>query len=166
LKQLIEGDPVVDPDLAVKQVRDRFGRRIKDYFKSGGKCPAIRGARQTLAQLVDSGHRVGIATGGWRHTAEMKLEQAEIDVAGLVLSTCDDAVDRVGIMTNCLEKLGGGGSRVVYFGDGPWDMRATEDLQWRFIGVGQRLAGKCNDSILDFCDARWPYSPSNTVECC
>lgn len=57
---------------------------------------------------------------------------------GLVLSSCDDALDRVAIMTGCLARLGGDNERVVYFGDGPWGMTATASLGWRFVGVGPR----------------------------
>jgi len=159
LMQLMEENAVVDPDLAKRQVRERFGTRVRSYFDAGGLCPAIPGAKETLAGLVEGGFPVGIATGGWRHTAEMKLEQAGIGHRGLVLSTCDEATDRVGIMKDCLDRLGGGGGNVVYFGDGPWDVHATEHLGWRFIGVGRRLAGRCTNSIIDFLDPKWPFSP-------
>lgn len=164
LTQIVEELTDVDSDVTMREVRERFGERVKDYFNAGGLCPAIRGVNESLPRLVENGYRLGIATGGWRHTAELKLDRAGIDTTGLVLSTCDDAMDRVGIMANCLDRLGGGEGKVVYFGDGPWDARATERLGWRFIGVGRRLAGKCYDSIIDFRDPKWTFAPNNAME--
>lgn len=163
LKQLMEELQIPDSDRVIARVREAFGRRVRDYFSAGGACPAIAGARETLVRLAENGHRIGIATGGWRHTAGMKLERAGIEAERLVLSSCDDAVDRIGIMTDCLAKLGGNPERVVYFGDGPWDMKATASLGWRFVGIGPRLSGRCNSWIADFMDPTWPLSPKFTT---
>lgn len=152
------GEP--NPTEVIEAARTAFGRRIDEYFRAGGACHAIPGARETIASLLEAGHAVGVATGGWRHTAGMKLAQAGFDTDGLVVSSCDDATDRVGIMTNCLAKLAAGSDRVVYFGDGPWDQQATAELGWRFIGVGPRLSGQCRNWIADFLDPNWPLAPA------
>lgn len=60
-------------------------------------------------------------------------------------------------------ELGNGERPVVYFGDGPWDAQATASPGWRFIGVGPRLYGKCDNWIADFLDPGWPLSPNGTV---
>jgi phosphoglycolate phosphatase-like HAD superfamily hydrolase len=158
LAQLIEEAGIPGEGAVTAEVRAAFGRRIGEYFEAGGNCPAIPGALETITRLLEDGVPVGIATGGWRHTASMKLDKAGFDARGVVISSCDDAMDRTGIMTDCLARLGNG-KPVVYLGDGPWDRMATERLGWRFIGVGPRLSGHCGNWIRDFLDPAWPLAP-------
>src|SRR5688572_18477264 len=58
-------------------VRARFGELITEYLRAEGSCQPTAGALQLLPELrgVLDG-RVGIATGGWGHTARMKLARA------------------------------------------------------------------------------------------
>jgi RimJ/RimL family protein N-acetyltransferase/phosphoglycolate phosphatase-like HAD superfamily hydrolase len=162
LGQIVEENGVPEPGKIVREARAAFGRRVADYLATGGSCNAIPGAASTMTHLAGAGFRFGIATGGWSHTARMKLERAGIEVEGLVLSSCDDAPDRIGIMSDCLGRLGGTPGNVVYFGDGPWDVAASAKLGWRFIGVGERLRGKCAEWIADFLDPNWPLSPGSS----
>jgi FMN phosphatase YigB (HAD superfamily) len=37
-------------------------------------------------------------------------------------------------------------SEIVYFGDAVWDVKATENLGWQFIGIG----GKVADGFIDY----------------
>lgn len=104
---------------------------------------------------------VGIATGGWGHTARFKLQHAGLLQAGetaeertdastsprrpLPLASADDAKRRVDIMRIALGRLGREhrSSRPVFLGDSPWDVAAARELGWPFIGVasGRRAEG-------------------------
>ncbi|MCE2436221.1 MAG: HAD family hydrolase [Candidatus Latescibacteria bacterium] len=100
--------------------------------------------------LSDPRYKVGFATGGWRHTAEMKLQQAGLDLENAVLFSSDDSDKRVEIMKKCLFALRSRFNRIVYIGDAEWDLQAAETLGWHFIGVGARLEGKCEFWVEDF----------------
>ena len=92
--------------------------------------------------------RVGIATGGWGHTARMKLTSAGYDVSGVPLISSDDGHERVRIMAQCRALLPAT-AVTIYVGDGEWDQRASELLGWLFIGVGSRLRGSCQHWLPD-----------------
>lgn len=93
----------------------------------------VPGIRSWLQRQHQAGCPVAIATGGWGHTARLKLAASGLDASGLPLSSADDAVSRTAIMRRSLERLGGA-ARVTYIGDGVWDLRAASSLGWAFIG--------------------------------
>jgi phosphoglycolate phosphatase-like HAD superfamily hydrolase len=155
LAQIIEEHDVSDGDRVNSQVRDLFGSLVQRYLAGGGSCVAIAGAKDALWRLRSRGYRVGVATGGWGHTARMKLDHAGIEADGLVIASSDDSADRVEIMTTCLRRLGGDPDHAIYVGDGLWDLEASRKAGWAFIGVGERLRGRCENWIADFTDAAW-----------
>ena len=152
LLQIMEENNIRDNG-HVKEVRMRFGHMIRNYLETGGKCPPKAGSIGFMEGLEKSHDiRVGFATGGWGHTARLKLIHAGFDHEEKVLISCDDADERVEIMSKCLSRLGDSIDRVVYLGDAEWDLRATSRLGWNFIGIGPRLKGRCDSWALDFSD--------------
>jgi phosphoglycolate phosphatase-like HAD superfamily hydrolase len=91
---------------------------------------------------------VGVATGGWGHTAAMKLRHAGFVIDDVALASSDHHHTRVGIMRCCRGHLPDA-ARTVYVGDAEWDLKATADLGWDFIGVGPRLRGRCAQWVPD-----------------
>jgi phosphoglycolate phosphatase-like HAD superfamily hydrolase len=133
-----------------QRVRARFGELMADHLRREGSCRPTPGALRLLEELrgmLDC--RVGIATGGWGHTARMKLTSAGYDVSGVPLISSDDGHERVRIMAQCRALLPAT-AVTIYVGDGEWDQRASELLGWRFIGVGSRLRGSCQHWLPDF----------------
>ena len=135
----------------MQEVRARFGELVSKYFQDGGECSPVAGATDLLNSLLNKNpHGVGLATGDWGHTASMKLLHAGFNLNDLVLTSGDDSEERVRIMQKCADTLGGFYRRIVYVGDAEWDVRATRELGWHFIGVGKRLKGKCEHWVEDF----------------
>jgi phosphoglycolate phosphatase-like HAD superfamily hydrolase len=161
LAQIVEEVGVADPDRVMSEVRDLFGSLVQRHLTSGGACVAIAGAIDALERLHSSGYKVGVATGGWGHTARMKLDYAGIPVENLVIASSDDSADRVEIMTTCLLRLGGDPQHAVYVGDGLWDLEASRRAGWAFIGVGERLRGRCEKWIANFTDDAWQLPPGS-----
>lgn len=134
----------------VQKVRIRFGEIVSDYLSAGGPCTPTPGALPFWRELRNSPDvEVGIATGGWGHTARMKLESAGFVHTGVPLVSSDDLHVRTRIMKCCRALLPTTDS-TIYIGDGEWDRVAAEQVEWRFIGVGDRLRGKCVDWIPNF----------------
>ncbi len=132
-------------------VRNRFRDLLSEFFEKGGVCRPLPGANEFLSFTKKNRlYSAGIATGGWSVTAFMKMEAAGMDFKGLPLSSSDDADERTTIMLKCVEKMGGAFRRIVYFGDGVWDLDASERLGWSFIGIGEKLRGKCEVWFPDF----------------
>lgn len=155
LQEILEDNALEGSDRLKTRVRKLFADKVESHIGNGGECRAILGARAAIDSLRRHGCKVGIATGGWGHTANMKLAAAAISTDGLVVSTCDDSPDRVEIMTTCLKKLGGTRDRAVYVGDAIWDLEASDRAGWAFIGVGAKLKKKCDGWISDFTDPAW-----------
>ena len=150
LRQIMEENGIQEK-AQVKEVRTKFGELIKQYLQSGGKCCPKEGAIHLIDKLLTlDDYEVGIATGGWEHTAKMKLQHTGFNLKNIVLTSSDDGDERVTIMKKCLFALGNCFQRIVYVGDAEWDMQATEKLGWHFIGVGARLKGKCEFWVEDF----------------
>jgi len=91
---------------------------------------AIRAANNTYA---------GIATGGWEHSARLKLKLSGLDRFDLPLASSDDAIRRTDIMriaaSRALRHPPAANAGFTYVGDGLWDLRASRELDWDFIGI-------------------------------
>lgn len=81
----------------------------------------------------------GIATGGWGHSARLKLKLAGLERFDLPLASSDDAVARTEIMQiaarRTLKHQRGNEALFTYVGDGTWDLKASQILDWKFIGI-------------------------------
>lgn len=123
-------------------VQREFLRQTELHIAFSGPFDEVSGARSMLSRLSASHrHKVAIATGGWRATAELKLQSAGFDVTDIPLATSDDAVERTEIMKIALARLGEPIEAVTYFGDGEWDLAACRRLGWSFVAVGSALGG-------------------------
>jgi phosphoglycolate phosphatase-like HAD superfamily hydrolase len=129
-----------DRDLIITSVKERFLHRVSTYLTKHEVSP-IRGAPGFLAQLTDRGDvKVAIATGGWLESAKLKLKAAGIDVAGIPITSSSDHFSRIEIMK--IAELRAGTSQYesrTYFGDSPWDLRASEVLGYNFVLVGSSI---------------------------
>ena len=154
LREIMEENKIQE-DGQIEEIRKKFGELIEQYLENGGECRPTKGAISLIDKLLSNQHyKIGIATGGWKHTAKMKLRHAGFSLKNTVLFSSDNSDERVEIMKKCLSALGNGFHRVVYVGDAVWDIQATKRLGWHFIGVGPRLKGKCECWVEDFsnCD--------------
>ena len=150
LRQIMEENKIQEKE-QIMEVRTKFGELIRQYLQNGGKCRPKGGAIHLINKLLAAeNYEVGFATGGWRHTAKMKLRYAGFNLKNTVLTSSDDGDERMVIMKKCLLQLGHCFQRVVYIGDAEWDMQATQELGWHFIGIGARLKGKCEFWVEDF----------------
>jgi len=147
-REICSDNGLVVTELAPR-MRQRFGELMTVQLATPGRCNPLPGAVEVWNRVrIDRRFRVGIATGGWGHTARMKLDSAGFNRDGVVLACSDDSHERTRIMEHCHASLGSAGTP-VYFGDGEWDLAAASRLGWRFVGVGKRLEGKCAEWLPD-----------------
>ncbi|MEM7704811.1 MAG: HAD family hydrolase [Pseudomonadota bacterium] len=138
----------------ISEVRTLFTSKIRSHLESGGECQAVPGAIDAIGTLRQAGVPYGVATGGWGSTARLKLKFAGFDVPRFI-SSGDDSSSRTGIMRHCLRQIGGKGEQAVYFGDAVWDVKATQELGWRFVGIGDRVRPLAEVTLDDFKDSTW-----------
>ena len=138
---LTDNDIPSDPD-PTSAIKHQFVELLRGFIADYGPFEETPGASAYLRLLsASSRHSVAIATGGWGDSARLKLASAGLDSFDVPLATSDDAPQRAEIMQIALARLDGRFERVTYFGDGPWDKAACEQLGWRFIPVGRDLGG-------------------------
>ncbi len=138
----------------VQKFRKIFLELISDYININPGCiQEIKGAADFLKDLTERDNcRIAIATGGWKETARLKLEAADIDITGYAFASSLDHYSREGIMRKA-ESIAYDGipfDSKIYFGDALWDKKACESLNYRFILVGDRFEHE--ESIQDYSD--------------
>ena len=149
LQQILSDNAVAHEERLLEEIRSIFVALLRDHVSTHGPFAEIPGARDFLHSLRESStHAVAMATGGWRQSAEFKLSSAGFDVDDIPLATADDHHERTSIMAIALDSLGANFDSVTYYGDGPWDLLACEQLGWEFVAVGAELGG-----LEDFRDA-------------
>jgi phosphoglycolate phosphatase-like HAD superfamily hydrolase len=125
------------------RVERRFASLVRDYVaRNPAAVREIAGAKRLVERLrAMTGVRVAVATGGWQETALLKLEHIGIDTAGLALASSSDSPARTEIMRLAAQRamLGAPAARTTYFGDGPWDRRASAALGYDFIAIGNAV---------------------------
>jgi len=125
----------------IRQVRARFLDLLKMTWKRQPEhfrpFPGVRTWLETVR--ATSNVFAGIATGGWGHSARLKLELSGLDRFDIPLASSDDAVPRAEIMQiaahRTLNKQPVDEAVFTYVGDGPWDLQASQELGWRFVGI-------------------------------
>jgi FMN phosphatase YigB (HAD superfamily) len=133
-------------------IRSAFVDLLQAYAREHGPFEEIPGAKKLLRRLQRSPqHAVALATGGWRESAELKLQSAGFDCAEIPLATSNDHHERAVIMEIALAQLGEGVKTVTYYGDGPWDRDACRSLGWEFVAVGPDLGGLEHFQDLNIC---------------
>lgn len=128
----------------VEDVRELFLRYLQEVARNDPRhFEPTPGVEAWLARLAGE-CSLAIATGGWAKTAQFKLEKSGLARFELPLSSADDATSRENIMRHAQGRLAVGAmaGSITYVGDGPWDLRAAQQLGWAFIGIarGQRAA--------------------------
>ena len=137
------GRPATRQDLDT--LRDCFASLIDSEARSRPeRFTATAGAENMLRALPERGWGIAIATGGWQRTALIKLRTAGLVVDGIAAAFADDAWPREQIIEIAASRareragcVGGPIHRIVYVGDGVWDVTAARVRGYGFIGVAK-----------------------------
>ena len=107
----------------------------------------VAGSRTFFELLQGRGDiGVGIATGSWLRSAEVKLGAIGINPEGVPFGHSDLHKSREDItlaaISQCKALHGAEVEGIVYFGDGEWDWKATRNLGIGFVGIDCDGSGK------------------------
>jgi phosphoglycolate phosphatase-like HAD superfamily hydrolase len=159
LNQIIKENYISEAKQKAFEVRKYFGELISLHLRHQ-PCKPKKGAIEAINNLAaHQNYVVGYATGGWGHTAIMKLKSANLFNNDIQLFSGDHHHERVNIMKLCKDHISPLKNDIVYVGDAPWDLEATSKLGWGFIGIGERLKNIAEVWIADFLDTNWMEAP-------
>jgi phosphoglycolate phosphatase-like HAD superfamily hydrolase len=126
----------------ISRLRSRFAELLCDAVEGRGQpIEEVPGAAALLHRLgTHPRWHVAIATGGWSVSARFKLASAGLPVDAFPWASADDALDRVDILRTAIRRAEqdygqDAFEKVVYIGDGVWDVRATKALGIGFLGL-------------------------------
>ena len=124
--------------------RDRFAESIAAaLINDPGCCRALPGAHKILNELYNrEGIALAIATGCWTISAQLKLDHAGFQLGNIPMVGSDHIMARAAIMQEAARLAEqahsvSGFDKIVYVGDGSWDAKACQSLDWLFLGVGE-----------------------------
>jgi phosphoglycolate phosphatase-like HAD superfamily hydrolase len=99
----------------------------------------VPGAARAVQQLLEHpDYHVAVATGGWKHSAEIKMQHVGIPCERFWVSGADDKYTREDILNEAISAVRQQEpqvQRVVYVGDAAWDVHTTRRLQLDFLGI-------------------------------
>ncbi|QLE40722.1 DUF952 domain-containing protein [Nostoc sp. C052] len=164
------------------RLKARFVSLLQEAFINNQDLfSEISGSANVLAKLqLESDWCVAIATGGWRESAKLKLQKANIQIEGIPLASANDALSREDIIKIAIIKAENAYQvekfqKFVFVGDGVWDVKAAYKLNIAFIGIGDNKLSSVGATqvIKDFTNledfpkilqsAEIPRFPMNTI---
>ena len=83
---------------------------------------------------------IGFATGGWKETAELKCNSIDLRLNDFIFKSSNDHFNRAKIIELVIKEALNkhrieNFETVIYFGDGLWDYKTTNELGIDFIGI-------------------------------
>lgn len=129
-------------------VANHIGNLTAEKRQDKSQFAEVSGAQAFFDNLRNmEGIKLGIATGAWEKSAQLKLETAGIKLNGICFSNSDYHKSREAITKDVIDQLtkknNGNPERIVYFGDGEWDYKTCKNLGIDFFGIDHE-----NDSKL------------------
>jgi len=99
-------------------------------------------AKQAIEKLLaDNRFVIGVATGGWKAPAIVKLDFVKIPSEHLIISGADGHETRADITNETINKataIHGNFDRIVYIGDAIWDVTTTKEMGLPLIGIRRK----------------------------
>jgi phosphoglycolate phosphatase-like HAD superfamily hydrolase len=125
----------------IARMTARLGELVAEAHAAAPIRP-VPAAAEAVAALEQAGIAVGLASGGWKVTAEAKLAAAGLSLDHLPRAFADDHEERHGIIAcaaaRAAEARGVAGfARTIYVGDAIWDLVTTRAIGMPFVGIAR-----------------------------
>ena len=117
-----------------------YGERLRQQrLENPHHFYEVPGAARAVAQLLEHpAYLVAVATGGWKESAEIKMQHVGIPSERFWVSGADDKYTREEILQEAVQTVKNSHStlkRIVYVGDAAWDVHTTRNLAMDFVGI-------------------------------
>jgi phosphoglycolate phosphatase-like HAD superfamily hydrolase len=131
-------------DKELSRIKIRFFHLLKEACdRHSGLFLEIPGASKVIQELkTDPDWNIAIATGCWRDPALLKLKKADVEIVGIPFVSNDDRFSREDILKESIEKSKylyeiKNFKKIVFIGDGIWDVKTASKLGIPFIGIAR-----------------------------
>lgn len=127
-----------------KSLLDQFETQIVYYLKlQKQQTKAIKGAKNMLESLSNSGFAIAFATGSLPAAAIYKMQQANLPINPQVLTTSKTSFTRDGFVQEAITQAKNfykiaDFEQIIAVGDGVWDLQTAQNLKLEFIGIGTK----------------------------
>lgn len=125
-------------------IKRYFLQNLRDViFQSKSCCSEISGAASAFNQLKnDKNYALSFVTGCWQESSELKLKSAGFDFFEIPFASAADSMEREAIMSISLDRANRkynvqNFDSITYVGDGVWDVIASKNLGFNFIGIAE-----------------------------
>ena len=130
----------------IESIKTHFLGLLSNQFHADAtKFSEITGAANFLSELTEKGYPIAIATGGWWETAIFKLEKVGVRIKDIPFANSNHHYSRAAIIglaiKSAKEIYKSDFERVIYFGDGKWDLLTCREIGIDFIGVDYKETG-------------------------
>ncbi len=124
-----------------QNMKDEFIRLLKleltfnkkQFLEIPGAVPFVKLLQKNKKMAI------GLATGAWQCSAEVKLQSIGLDYNNFAFSNSNYFKSREQILQHTIlqlkHKTGSSPDRIIYFGDGVWDYNTCKKLGIDFIGI-------------------------------
>ena len=142
LLEILNDNGIGDAAVALRAVEEAFVARISRHIEKHGPIVEVPGAKDFVSKLASTRDcQIAYATAGWSASARIKLKSSQFPVGGIPLASCNDHIEKAGIMTHALKQLSAPFESITYYGDSERDRSAAAALGWNFVPVGEKLNG-------------------------
>jgi phosphoglycolate phosphatase-like HAD superfamily hydrolase len=146
VNQKLKRDP---SSLELEWLEERLVVRLREALEINPReFSEVPGARQLIIELLQADkYQIAFASGGFRKSAHLKLEQIGIDAREFPGAFANDGISRKEIIQKAIQRAipensGLLGKTIIYVGDGIWDIKAAWQLGIKFIGISCDAPGE------------------------
>jgi phosphoglycolate phosphatase-like HAD superfamily hydrolase len=128
--------------IEISKVVERFVELLTRHRESDSALFAeIPGASAFLTELQQNPDwGIALATGGWKRSAQFKIDAASLPLADLPAAFAEDGPSREAIIQTAIARASawygiGEFERIVSVGDAVWDVKTARHLELPFLGI-------------------------------
>ena len=136
--------PFTDRELI--KIKTNFLKMLKENWKTKPELFDRIPNALTFFNHIVGNYPIAIATGGWAETAAFKLNVANFKFHNLPFANSNHHFSRKEITQKAIDMSRNiyetHFSKIVYFGDGKWDLNTCKELGIAFIGIDHAGNGK------------------------
>ena len=126
------------PDLP-EMMRPELVERYRHHFLAQDQAiPLFEGARETIAELHDTGYRLGVATGKSRAGLNRAMESTGMKNYFHATRTADQALSKPdpAMLFELMDELGASAERTLMVGDTTHDVQMAQNAKVDVVAVG------------------------------